>query len=112
MNNRGAWECTDIMYAIIEYPNCPIIKYELTDSLGTIPTVPTGIQPDSSSSSAEITLEAGETDYKVYASDQLTPATMTFYLMTTLTGGMKYNFGPYNIDLLCGQTTGGVLTTK
>lgn len=97
---------------ILNYPNCPITKYELTDSTGTAAMVPTGIQSYSGASPAEITLEAGQSDYKVYAADQLLPGTVNFYLLITITGGMEYNFGAYSINLMCGKTTGGVVTTS
>ena len=42
----------------------------------------------------------------------MTPATLSFKIKITITGGMVYNRGPYTIDLMCGKTTGGVVTTK
>ena len=40
------------------------------------------------------------------------PGTVSFYLLITITGGKEYVFGDYSIDLMCGKTTAGVVTTK
>ena len=42
----------------------------------------------------------------------MTPGTLDFYLLITITGGIEHNFGSYTINLMCGKTTGGVVTTK
>ena len=78
------------------YSNCPITKYDLSDSTATA-TITTGL----GHTATTLTIDGTSSTYKVLPKSASTVSSVTFYILIALTGGKTTNQGPYVLDISC-----------
>ena len=78
------------------YSNCPITKYDLSDSTGTA-TITKGL----GNTDTALTIDGTSSTYKILPLSASTVSSVTFYMLLALTGGKTTNQGPYVLDIKC-----------
>ena len=97
----------------VNYANCPITMYQITETQNGSPSAPKNISdPDLTGlSTGQVTLQGLNTRYYIYADDDLNKGKREFYLIVTALEGLQTTFGPYTLNLTCGMSSSNMIST-